>query len=141
MPGIETSISTTSGLSFSISWTPSQPVAASPHSSHSGNPSRMFCTPRLTNGWSSTINTRDICEAPWEEGERPDDLLNLARSKWTLNWLGFTLRRGLRVSFRERSSLYNLILNRISHQFAHRVNFELAHDVGAMCFCGLHADS
>src|SRR2546423_12885118 len=38
-------------------------------------------------------------------------------------------------------SLNDLVSNRVTHQFAHRVQLELPHDVGSMRFRGLHADS
>lgn len=38
-------------------------------------------------------------------------------------------------------SLDDLITDRVAHEFADRVKFQLAHDVGAMCFRGLDANA
>jgi len=36
---------------------------------------------------------------------------------------------------------YNLIAHGVTHQFAHRMQFQLAHDIGAVGFCRLDADA
>jgi hypothetical protein len=37
--------------------------------------------------------------------------------------------------------LDDLILDGVAHKLTHRVNFQLAHDIGAMRLGGFHADS
>src|SRR5690349_15286871 len=57
MPGILTSMRTTSGLSSSARATPSAPSAASPTTSMSSCTSRKVRRPRRTTWWSSTTST------------------------------------------------------------------------------------
>jgi hypothetical protein len=47
----------------------------------------------------------------------------------------------VRLSNQFRSSLNDLVADRIPYQFAYRVDFQLAHDVGSVRFRGLDADA
>jgi hypothetical protein len=58
MPGIRTSISTTSGLTRSARASAAAPSAASPTTHRSGSASTMAAKPARTTGWSSTTITR-----------------------------------------------------------------------------------
>src|SRR5215469_6622356 len=58
MPGIRTSISTTSGCRALGMRTPVAPSAASPTTSMSGSASRIIRKPRRSRDWSSTSRTR-----------------------------------------------------------------------------------
>src|SRR5262249_47800738 len=60
MPGIRTSISTTSGCRADVMLTPVAPSAASPATSMSGSASRIIWNPRRSRDWSSTSRTRII---------------------------------------------------------------------------------
>src|SRR5258708_16341961 len=42
---------------------------------------------------------------------------------------------------RSRSRLDDLVANRVTHEIADRIQAQLAHDVGAVRFDGLHADA
>ena len=46
-----------------------------------------------------------------------------------------------RLAIKTASSLDDLVAHCVPHQFAHRVYFQFAHDVGAVRFRGLHADA
>src|SRR6516165_6181843 len=140
--GIETSISTTSGLSWSARRTPSNPSAAWPQSSQSGNDSRIVCTPRRTKAWSSTIKTRGMdLEPAVDERDLHTVIHNPTQFPLGVEpaWLppvaktcSFHRGKGL--------SLDDLILDGVSHQFADGVYLQLAHDVGAVSLCGFDAD-
>src|SRR5829696_396569 len=60
MPGIRTSISTTSGRARAHSEIASAPLQASPTISISGSAERIIRNPVRTSGWSSASNTRII---------------------------------------------------------------------------------
>ena len=73
IPGMRTSISTTSGCKRSTTSSASSPSAASPTSSRSGWASRTIRKPMRSSSWSSTrtIDVRRSCPARrWAAGER-----------------------------------------------------------------------
>src|SRR5215813_9859254 len=82
MPGIRTSISTTSGCRAFVMLTPVAPSAASPATSMSGSASRIIRKPRRSRDWSSTSRTRIMgrrrrpgaagrCASPWPPARCP----------------------------------------------------------------------
>src|SRR5882757_3192063 len=127
--GIDTSMMMTSGFKESASRTASWPLSASPHSSHSGNECRIPCTPRRIAAWSSTISTRGTFPPYLFDGEGRPYACRRARSKLQI------------IEPQKNLGLYDLISHRIPDQLAHRMQLQFPHDVCAMRFRRLHADS
>src|ERR1700686_2344316 len=119
--GMETSMIMISGFNVSASLMASWPFSASPQSSHSGNERRIPWTPRRITAWSSTTKTRDINPPRRFEGRgRPSKFSSEHRPHLSFN---------------------NLVSNGVAHELAHRVQLELAHDVGAMRLRSLYTNT